>query len=137
MVHHARIGHFVTGPLHHLLGDRPRLGHALRQREAQQVGKLVKAGVILSSENNQDGPIYLFTKLNEIKPDMLAEALASAREGAAKFADDSGAEVGGIRRARQGVFQILPRNRAPGLYEPGQINKTVRVVSTIDYRLVD
>lgn len=104
---------------------------------AQQVGKLVENGVILSSDNNQGGPIYLFTRLNDIKPAMLAEALANARQGAAKFADDSGAKVGGIRRARQGVFQILPRNRAPGLYEPGQINKTVRVVSTIDYALVD
>jgi uncharacterized protein len=63
--------------------------------------------------------------------------LANAREGAAKFADDSGASVGGIRRAYQGVFQILARDQAPGLYEPGQIDKTVRVVSTVDYSLVD
>ena len=104
---------------------------------AQQVGKLVEAGVILSGDNNQGGPIYLFTKLNDIKPGMLAEALTSAREGAAKFAEDSGAEVGGIRRARQGIFQMLPRKPAPGRDEAGQINKTVRVVSTIDYRLVD
>lgn len=104
---------------------------------AQQVGKLVEAEVILSSDNSQSGPIYLFTKLNDIKPAMLADALTNAREGAAKFAEDSGANVGGIRRANQGIFQILPRDRAPGLYEPGQINKTVRVVSTIDYALVD
>jgi len=104
---------------------------------AQQVGDLVEAGVILSSDSGQAGPIYLYTKLNDIKPDMLAEALGNAREGAAEFAQDSGASVGGIRRANQGVFQILPRDRAPGLYEPGQIYKTVRVVSTIDYALVD
>ena len=104
---------------------------------AQQVGALVKAGVILSNDSGQSGPVYLYTKLNEIKPAMLAEAQASAREGAAKFAEDSGAAVGGIRRANQGVFQILPRDRAPGLYEPGQVNKTVRVVSTVDYALVD
>lgn len=104
---------------------------------AQQVGKLVEAGVILTNEGGNSGPNYLFTKLNEIKPDMLAKALANAREGAAKFADDSGASVGGIRRAYQGVFQILARDQAPGLYEPGQIDKTVRVVSTVDYSLVD
>ncbi len=105
---------------------------------AQQVGQLVKAGVILTTDGGfQAGPIYLYTKLNEIKPGMLAEALASAREGAAEFARDAGARVGGIRRARQGVFQILPRDQAPGLFEPGQINKTVRVVSTIDYALID
>ena len=105
---------------------------------AQQVGQLVKAGVILSSDRGvESGPNYLYTKLNDIKPEMLAAALASAREGAAEFAQDAGAKVGGIRRARQGVFQILPRDQAPGLYEPGQINKTVRVVSTIDYALID
>jgi len=104
---------------------------------AQQVGKLVEAGVILTNDGGNSGPNYLFTKLNDIKPDMLAEALANAREGAAKFAEDSGAQVGSIRRANQGIFQILPRDRAPGLYEPGQINKTVRVVSTVDYALVD
>lgn len=104
---------------------------------AQQVGKLVEAGVILANDGGMSGPNYLFTKLNDIKPAMLAEALANAREGAAKFAEDSGAQVGSIRRAYQGVFQILARDQAPGLYEPGQIDKTVRVVSTVDYALVD
>ncbi len=93
--------------------------------------------MILSSEGGQAGPVYLYTRLNDIKPDMLAKALANGREGAAKFADDSGASVGSIRWANQGVFQILPRDRVPGLYEPGQINKRVRVVSTVVYALVD
>lgn len=105
---------------------------------AQQVGTLVSAGVILSNEGGfLSGPNYLYTQLNTIKPAMLAEALANAREGAAEFARDAGAQVGGIRSARQGVFQILPRDQAPGLYEPGQISKIVRVVSTIDYALVN
>lgn len=105
---------------------------------AQEVGQLVGAGVILTTEGGyQSGPSYLFTRLNEIKPAMLAEALVNAREGAAEFARDAGAKVGGIRRARQGVFQILPRDQAPGLQEHNQIHKTVRVVSTIDYALVD
>lgn len=105
---------------------------------AQDVGQLVTAEVILSAEGGfTSGPNYLFTQLNSIKPAMLAEALANAREGAAEFARDAGTQVGGIRRASQGVFQILPRDRAPGLQESGQIHKTVRVVSTIDYALVD
>jgi len=105
---------------------------------AQQVGRLVNAGVILSTEGGYtSGPNYLFTRLNAIKPSMLAEALTNAREGAAEFARDAGAKVGSIRRARQGVFQILPRDQAPGLQQHSQIAKTVRVVSTIDYALVD
>jgi hypothetical protein len=73
--------------------------------------------------------------LNDLKPEMIAEATASAREGAEQFARDSGSDLGAIRQASQGIFQILPRDRAPGINEESQINKTVRVVSTIEYSL--
>ncbi|MGL4458442.1 MAG: hypothetical protein ACRCUB_08595 [Plesiomonas shigelloides] len=39
--------------------------------------------------------------------------------------------------ADQGVFQILPRDNAPMLQEDQQIDKTIRVVTTIKYQLVD
>ena len=51
------------------------------------------------------------------------------------FARDSRSEIGGIRSASQGVFEILPRDQAQGISEASQIVKTVRVVSTIDYSL--
>ena len=35
----------------------------------------------------------------------------------------------------QGLFEILPRDQAPGISEESQIATTVRVVSTIDYML--
>jgi hypothetical protein len=66
---------------------------------------------------------------------MIAEATARAREAAEQFAHDSHSEIGGIREANQGVFEILPRDQAPGISEESQIVKTVRVVSTIDYLL--
>ena len=102
---------------------------------AQKVGDLVAAGVVLSSENQPVRPVFLFTKLNEVKPAMVAEATANARSAAAEFAEDSGAELGGIRQASQGLFQILPRDEAPGINEPNEIDKRLRVVSTIDYYL--
>jgi hypothetical protein len=58
-----------------------------------------------------------------------------AREAAEQFARDSGSALGGIRRANQGMFEILPRDRAQGITEEGQLHKTVRVVSTVDYDL--
>ncbi|MDX5336566.1 MAG: SIMPL domain-containing protein, partial [Marinobacter sp.] len=70
-----------------------------------------------------------------IKPAMIAEATASAREAAQQFARDANASVGGLRRANQGVFQILARDQAPGVSEQQQPVKTVRVVSTVDYYL--
>jgi hypothetical protein len=103
----------------------------------QQVGELVEAGVVLSSGTGfgPAQPTFLFTRLNDVKPEMIAEATASAREAAEQFAADSDSRVGGIRRASQGVFVILPRDQAPGINEANQLRKTVRVVSTIDYFL--
>lgn len=43
--------------------------------------------------------------------------------------------AGGIRRAYQGVFEILRRDQADGITEASQVIETVRVVSTIDYAL--
>ncbi|HDQ40943.1 MAG TPA: SIMPL domain-containing protein [Desulfonatronum sp.] len=103
---------------------------------SQRVNELVDAGVVLSAEYGPGGPVYLFTSLNDVKPEMIAEATLNAREAAQQFATDSGSRLGDIRRANQGVFQILGRNDIPDLQEHKQIEKTVRVVSTIDYYLV-
>lgn len=104
----------------------------------QALGELVDQGVVLSSSGGMaGGPTYLFTALSEHKPEMIAEATAKARRAAEQFAADSGSRIGRIRRARQGVFVILPRDRAPGIDEGSQLDKTVRVVSTIDYYLED
>jgi hypothetical protein len=103
-----------------------------------RLGELVAAGLVLSDENQWNaGPTYVFTGLNALKPAMIAEATASARAGAEQFAADSGSRVGGIRRASQGVFQILARDDIPGLQQEKEIHKMVRVVSTLDYLLED
>ena len=103
---------------------------------SQRMGELVSAGVVLSSEEyGGGGPTFLFTKLNDVKPAMIAEATANAREAAEQFAKDSRTSLRGIRQASQGVFIILPRDQAPGISEQGQINKIVRVVSTVEYFL--
>ena len=106
----------------------------------EKVGELVEAGVVLSSggdDYRSSGATYIYSGLNAIKPEMIAEATARAREGAEQFAHDSGSRVGAIRRASQGTFEILPRDRLPGASEDSQLAKTVRVVSTIDYLLED
>jgi len=103
---------------------------------SQRVGELVAAGVVLSSgEYGAGGPTFVFTGLNELKPEMIAEATSRAREAAEQFATDSRSSLAGIRQASQGVFAILPRDQAPGISEQSQIVKTVRVVSTVEYRL--
>lgn len=111
--------------------DPPKIRDA-----SQRVSELVDAGVVLSNEGGFDvGPTYLFTRLNDFKPEMIAEATSSAREAAEQFAQDSGSEVGGIRRANQGVFVILPRDPTMGASEESQLEKQLRVVATLDYYL--
>jgi hypothetical protein len=106
---------------------------------SQRVGELVNAGVVLSSggDYGSGGPTFLFTQLNTLKPQMIAEATARARESAQQFARDSRSALGGIRTASQGMFEILPRDQAPGVQEESQLVKIVRVVSTVEYFLRD
>jgi hypothetical protein len=111
-------------------GDVDRIA-ALNQR----IGEIVATGVVISAEGGPQGPFYLFTRLNDIKPAMIAEATKNARAAGEQFAKDSDASLGSIRQASQGLFQILPRDAAPGQMEQKQVMKTVRVVSTVDYLL--
>jgi hypothetical protein len=110
--------------------DRVDLVEALNR----VTGELVRRGIVLQDTG---GPTYLFTRLNEIKTEMIAEATRAARATAEQFAEDADSGIAGIRQANQGIFQILPRDEAPGLMEPSQVDKKVRVVSTIDYLLDD
>jgi len=107
------------------------------QAASQRVSELVNAGVVLSSgsEYGSGGPTFIFRGLNDLKPEMIAEATARAREGAERFAADSRSRLGGIRRGNQGVFEILPRDQAQGITEGSQVAKIVRVVTTVDYIL--
>jgi hypothetical protein len=104
---------------------------------SQRVSELVGAGVVLSSsgEYGVGGPTFVFTRLNQLKPSMVAEATGNARAAAEQFAKDSRSALGSIRHANQGVFVILPRDQAPGVNESGQLQKIVRLVSTVQYFL--
>lgn len=93
---------------------------------------LIRSGVAIEEGS---GITYSFTKLNEIKPTMIAEATKDARAGAERFAADSGTSVGGIKQATQGYFSVGARDGE----EMGNGNESpfqkVRVVTTIDFYL--
>lgn len=97
----------------------------------RQQGQLLKEGIALSA-NDYNYPIqYEFTGLNDIKPQMIAEATKNAREAAQKFADDSESKLGKIQSANQGQFSIENRDQfTPSI-------KNVRVVTTLTYFLED
>ncbi|MEF2232094.1 MAG: SIMPL domain-containing protein [Pseudodesulfovibrio sp.] len=91
-------------------------------------GNLVARGVLLV-QNYEFQPTFAFTGLNDIKPEMIAEATRNARDAARQFAADSGSRVGDIRRATQGYFSLEDRDQlTPEI-------KRVRVVTTVEYLL--
>ena len=97
--------------------------------------ELLRDGVELSGTSIS----YTFTGLNDLKPQMIAEATRNARESAEQFARDSGVDVGKIKSASQGYFSVGARDGedcddcgSSGGSTPFQ---KVRVVTTIDYDL--
>ena len=96
-----------------------------------KLSELGKKGVVLSGQEYQAQTEYLFTKLNDVKPEMIEEATRAAREVAEKFAKDSQSKLGKIKTANQGQFTITDRDsNTPHI-------KKVRVVSTVEYYLSD
>lgn len=96
---------------------------------------LLKRGVTMQEGSGMN---YSFTKLNEIKPEMVAEATKDARKAAEQFAQDSGTGVGGIKSASQGYFSIEARDGDAGGGGYGVSDtpyKKVRVVTTVDFYL--
>ncbi|MEM7143792.1 MAG: SIMPL domain-containing protein [Verrucomicrobiota bacterium] len=94
------------------------------------VSRLIAEGIIVRPGR----PAYRFTRLNDIKPEMLKEATENARIAANEFADDAGVNVGGIRSALQGRFEIKD---AAGSSSTSKIDKEVRVITTIVFYLTD
>lgn len=90
--------------------------------------ELVKQGIPIVRRYDQSTQ-YIFTGLDRIKPEMIAEATRDARGAAERFAADSGARVGSIRTAQQGLFTIEDRDP----FSPEV--KRVRVVTTVQYAL--
>ena len=95
------------------------------------VNKLIAQDIDIENK----APAYRFTKLNEIKPDMLREATKNARIAANEFAENAGVDVGGIRSARQGSFYVRDAGEEYGDTE--KIEKDVRVVTTITFYLTE
>lgn len=95
--------------------------------------ELMRQGVTIVGNEYDEGSIvsYEFTGLNDVKPEMIAEATKNARKTAERFAEDSDSKLGKIRTADQGQFSIENRDQnTPWL-------KNIRVVTTVVYTLKD
>ena len=110
-----------------LIVTSPRVD-AIRALIGRQ-GELVRKGIVVGGDDFRYRPVFEYTQLNSIKPQMIEAATRNAREAAQKFAKDSASELGKIKTASQGQFSIDDRDaNTPYI-------KNVRVVSTVSYFL--
>ena len=107
----------------------------LLEKISQKLDELIDKNISIKSGYGESRPIYKFTKLNDIKQEMLREATQNAKKSAEQFALDSETKVGTIKYANQGIFTIEPRNKGINYEESFEKEKSVRVVVTIDYWL--
>jgi len=107
---------------------------ARAQNAVRRQFELVRRGVVLEEGS---GMAYTFTRLNSIKPAMVAQATRDARASAEQFAKDSGTSVGTIKSATQGYFEITARDgdSGGGWGVSDTPYKKVRVVTTVDFYL--
>lgn len=99
----------------------------------QTISDLVQQGVVLNDSKIN----YVFTNLNNVKPEMLDAATANAKLAAEAFARNSHSALGGIRNASQGQFSISNADGSSvGPYaENSSVMKVIRVVTSVDYFL--
>lgn len=103
----------------------------LVRRLINEQGELLDKGIAIVSGEYDVQVDYQFTGLNDLKPDMIAEATRNARQAAEQFATDSESKLGKIKSASQGQFSITDRDQ----YTP--YLKNVRVVTSVVYYLKD
>jgi len=112
------------------------------QQVNRMTDELLKMGVVISNVNEYMPSVqYLFTKLNDIKPEMVLEATQNARKAALEFTRESNVSLGEMKKANQGLFTIVDRDdfvsgqTGEGGYgsNTNDIYKKVRVVVNIEY----
>jgi uncharacterized protein len=114
------------------------------QKVSRMTDDLLKAGVVLSNRNEYEATVkFIFTKLNDIKPEMLTEAIQNAKNAAIQFTKESNTRLGNLRKANQGLFSIVDRDEYLSGQQDGSyyamsgsdMYKKVRVVVNVDYSI--
>ena len=101
---------------------------------SREITELIESGIELSSEQ----PQYYFTKLADLKIEMMAEATADATRRAQQITENARARLGPLRNAKMGVFQITAQNSSEdftwgGVYNTTSKNKTASVTVKLEF----
>ena len=76
------------------------------EKISREVTELIESSI----EFNSSPPLYYYSKLSDIKIDLLAKASADAKERAETIAKNSGSSLGNLKKANMGIFQITGKN---------------------------
>lgn len=104
------------------------------EKLSREITGLLEKGIELSS----NAPEYYYTRLNELKIDLLAKASEDAKTRAETIAKNSGGSLGGIKKATMGVFQITGKNANEdysygGAFNTSRKEKTASITLKVDY----
>lgn len=105
------------------------------EKMSREITTLLQKGI----ELNSSSPSYYYSRLNELKIDLLAKASADARQRAESIAKNSGASLGDLRKASMGVFQITGKNSHEeysygGVFNTTSKEKTASITLKVDYQ---
>ena len=104
------------------------------EKISREITELIESGI----EFNSSPPSYYYTKLSELKVDLLAKASADAKLRAETIAMNSNSSLGKIKKANMGVFQITGQNSNEdysygGVFNTSSKNKTASITIKIDF----
>ncbi|HLF47311.1 MAG TPA: SIMPL domain-containing protein [Chitinophagaceae bacterium] len=104
------------------------------EKLSREITELLEKGI----ELNSNTPEYYYTRLNELKIDLLAKASEDAKTRAETIARNSGGSLGGIKKATMGVFQITGKNANEdysygGAFNTSSKEKTASITLKVDY----
>lgn len=102
---------------------------------AKNTESLISEGTVFSTT----GLEYYYSKLPEVRVELLSDALKDAESRAAELAQSSGKKVGGLKAASSGVVQVLSQNSTEvsdyGSYNTSSINKEIMVTVKASFLL--
>lgn len=108
----------------------------LIENVAREITELLNRGVQL----NSIPPRYYYTKLADLKIEMISKATEDARVRAEKIAENSGGSLGVLKNAGMGVFQITGQNSGEdyswsGAYNTQDKKKTASITMRLEYEI--
>jgi hypothetical protein len=89
---------------------------------SREATELIEKGI----EFNSSAPLFYYTKLTEIKMDLLAKASADGKQRAEIIAKNAGSSLGKLKNANLGVFQITGKNTDEDYSYGGTFNTSSR-----------